>query len=113
MGKSAKKSAKQPARGRPFQSGQDTRRGQGPTPGAPNAGRPPSEVAKAYRASFADRLHVAERICDNPQASDMARLKALELLGRFGGMLSVQVTGEDGEPIATQVFRFGGQEIKF
>ena len=35
--------------------------GRGPTPGAPNAGRPPSEVRAALRQAFADRLDATAR----------------------------------------------------
>ncbi len=90
---SAKRTAKKAPRGRPFAS-DDPRRGRGPKKGA--GGRTPSQVAEAYRHSFARRLHIAEEVADDLAATPMERLKALDLMGRYGGMASVQVTGADG-----------------
>lgn len=65
-----KKSANKSAPGKPFQSGADQRRGNGPSKGAPNAGRPPDEfkalcrelattanTIKAVRAILKDQDH--------------------------------------------------------
>ena len=88
-------------------------RGRGPAPGAPNAGRPPSDVVLAYRKSFADRLHIAESIADDLEATNMERLRALELLGKFGGMLTVQVSTESVTPQRRQYMRFGDVVVEF
>lgn len=94
--KSAKKSA---PRGRPF-TANDPRRGRGPKKGT--GGRTPSEVAAAYRMAFAERLAIATGVADSPTATPLERLKALDLLGKYGGMASVQVTGKDGEELGAR-----------
>jgi hypothetical protein len=58
--------------------------GRGPKPGAPNAGRPPSAVRALLRESFAERVPLAEAIADNPRLAPADRLRALDLLGRYG-----------------------------
>jgi hypothetical protein len=58
--------------------------GRGPKPGAPNAGRPPSAIRALMRESFAVRIPLAEAIADNPRISPADRLRALDLLGRYG-----------------------------
>lgn len=67
---------------RPFQKGDDPRRGRGPTPGAPNAGRPPDAVRRACREAFADRVPMLADLADN--GTPEIRLKALDMLGRYG-----------------------------
>lgn len=47
-GKSPSKSAQKTAVGKPFAAGVDERRGRGPAPGAPNAGRPRDVIREAY-----------------------------------------------------------------
>ena len=56
-GKSARKSAP----GKPFEPGQDPRRGRGPAKGAANAGRPPDKFKEAMRG-IADRPDVLARL---------------------------------------------------
>lgn len=58
--------------------------GRGPSAGAPNAGRPPSAVRALLRESFAARVTLAERIADDPTLSAADRLRALDLMGRYG-----------------------------
>lgn len=58
--------------------------GRGPTPGAPNAGRPPSEVRAALRQAFADRLPIITGIADDAMLPPTDRLRALEVLARHG-----------------------------
>lgn len=85
-----------PGDGKRFKQGDDRKRGNGPKRGAKVGGRPPSEVAAAYRLAFDERLHVAIAIADNPKYTPMERLRALDLLGKYSGMASIQVTGADG-----------------
>ncbi len=58
--------------------------GRGPTRGAPNAGRPPSEVRAALRQAFADRLPILTDIADDAMLPPSERLRALEMLARHG-----------------------------
>jgi len=92
--KSARKSARKSAVGRPFEPGHDPRRGRGPRPGAQNAGRPPSAVRAACRDAFARRIPVLEAIADDSGSAPGDRLRALDLLGRYAGLLNA-VLGED------------------
>lgn len=55
-GKSARKSP-----GKPFAKGEDPRRGRGPAPGAPNAGRPPDKF-KQEMQRLASRDETLERL---------------------------------------------------
>lgn len=55
-----------------------------PGPHAPGAGRPPSAIRASMRASLDVRLTVAEDIADDKDAAPSERLKALELLARYG-----------------------------
>lgn len=83
---------------RPFQVGDDPRRGRGPMPGAPNAGRPPDVVRRACREAFADRVPMLADLADN--GTPEVRLRALDMLGRYG--LGTSFTF-DGSDIATGV----------
>lgn len=67
---------------RPFQTGDDPRRGRGPARGAPNAGRPPDVVRRACREAFADRVTMLAELADT--GTPDVRLKALDMLGRYG-----------------------------
>jgi hypothetical protein len=59
--------------------------------GSPGPGRPPSVVREAMLNSFADRLPVLEAIADDPKQRTSDRLKALELLARYGLGATVEV----------------------
>lgn len=58
--------------------------GRGPAPGAPNAGRPPSQVRAALRQAFADRLPTLTGIADDTMLPPGERLRALEVMARHG-----------------------------
>lgn len=90
---------KSPKKSRPLQgvAVNPAMRGRGPKKGS--GGRTPSQVAEAYRLAFAERLRIAEEIADSPVATPLERLKALDLMGKYGGMASVQLTGADGESL--------------
>ena len=83
-------------RGGPFVPGPDPRRGRGPKPGAPNAGRPPSVIRERCRGSFEDRIAVLEEIADDPKANAGDRIRALDLLGKYGLGTQQQISGPDG-----------------
>ena len=83
-------------RGGPFIPGPDPRRGRGPKPGAPNAGRPPSVIRERCRGSFEDRIAVLEEIADDAKTSAGDRIRALDLLGKYGLGTQQQISGPDG-----------------
>lgn len=66
----------------PFKTGDDPRRGRGPAPGAPNAGRPPDAVRAACRVAFDERVPMLAELADN--GTPEIRLRALDMLGRYG-----------------------------
>jgi hypothetical protein len=66
----------------PFKKGEDPRRGRGPRPGAPNAGRPPDAVRAACRAAFDARVPMLAELADSGPPE--VRLRALEMLARYG-----------------------------
>jgi hypothetical protein len=53
-------------------------------PGAPNAGRPPSAVREAFRQAAADRLGVLTTIADSAESGAGDRIRAVEVLARYG-----------------------------
>jgi hypothetical protein len=82
VAKSEKKTGRVPSTA--FKPGPDPRRGRGPAPGAPNAGRPPSELRAAMRLALADRIQIAADIADREDATDADKLRALDFLARHG-----------------------------
>jgi len=69
--------------------------GRGPARGAPNAGRPPSAVRALLREAFADRISLASEIADDPSLAPSERLRALDLLGRYGLGTTRELSVED------------------
>lgn len=68
----------------------------GGTPGHKGAGgRPPSKVRQRCRDSFEDRLPFLEGVVDDDDEKTAERLKAHELLGRFGGVDKVALTVDE------------------
>lgn len=82
----------------------------------PGTGRPPSVIREQLRGSFADRIAILEAIASGEavekvrfpdgtesevmkSASVSDRLKALDLLAKYGLGTKQEVTGEDGEAI--------------
>ncbi len=59
-------------------------------------GRPPSVIRERCRGSFEDRIVVLEEIADNPKASASDRIRALDLLGKYGLGIQQQHSGPDG-----------------
>jgi hypothetical protein len=72
------RSAGKSAPGRPFTGTADRRNRQGPLPGAPNSGRPPSAVREAMRLSAASRISVLEGKADDAGASPADRIRAVD-----------------------------------
>ena len=58
-------------------------------------GRPPSEIRKKLRGSFEERIKVIEAIADDAKASTAERLKALDLMAKYG--LGTTSTSTDTE----------------
>ena len=90
---SAKKSAaKSAARksGRAFAKGDDPRRGAGPKKGAPNAGRPPSEVKRALLEGFADLMPELFRIA-REGATEGDRIRAMDIAAKYAGLQSIDI----------------------
>ncbi len=73
-----------------FKKGADPRRAKGPKKGAPNAGRPPSEVKKALLAGFEGAMPELLRIAKEG-ASEGDRLRAIDVLGKYAGLTSIDV----------------------
>jgi len=69
--------------------------GRGPAKGAPNAGRPPSAVRAILREAFVARVPLAEAIADDPALAPTERLRALDLLGRYGLGTTRELSVED------------------
>lgn len=69
--------------------------GRGPAKGAPNAGRPPSAVRALMREALAARVSLAEAIADDPANAPAERLRALDLLGRYGLGSTRELTVDD------------------
>ena len=62
-----------------------------PTPGP---GRPPSEVRKAARLAFEERIPTLARLADSAE-SDSDKIKAIDILGKYGlGTLREMSTDE-------------------
>lgn len=70
--------------------------GGGPQPGA---GRPPSVIRERLRGSFAERIKILEAIADDPEVSPSDRVKAIDMLAKYGLGTRQEVTGPDGEPL--------------
>jgi hypothetical protein len=71
--------------GRPFVTGDDPRRGVG-KPG--RSGRP-KDVVRACRRAFDKRIGILSKIADGkiPDTSPGDRIRALDVLARYGGMV--------------------------
>jgi hypothetical protein len=65
-------------------------------------GRPPSEVRERCKGSFWERIAVLESIADNPKATSADRIRAMDTLGKYGGLQRVDVTSDD-EPVEPSV----------
>lgn len=56
-------------------------------------GRPPSAIRARCRDAFDKRIATAMRIADDPKATRSDRLKAIDLLGKYGLATQVEVSG--------------------
>lgn len=71
--------------------------------GNANSGRYPSIVRAACRAIFDDGKSVAESILHDPEASPSDRLKALDILGKYGLGTRTELAGDPDHPIGVEV----------
>jgi len=62
-------------------------------------GRPTSEIRAKCRGSFDERIKVAEQIADAKESTDSDKLRALDLLGKYGLPAQQEQSGPDGGPI--------------
>lgn len=90
--KSVEKSATMPGL-----NGGTLRRGGNKTPGI---GRPSSTVREKCRGSFEKRIRVLEKIADDPKSNDSDRIRAVDTLGKYGGLQQFDVVS-DGEGLRT------------
>lgn len=81
--------------GKPFQNGNDPRRGHGLKG---RSGRPPSEVREKLRGAAWKRIKELERIAD-AAANDGDRLRALDLMFRYGLGTTVTETDTQGNDV--------------
>ena len=77
--------------------------GRGPRKGAPNAGRPPSEVRTLCLLAFAERIPELVRIA-RKGLEESDRLRAIDLLGKYAGLTNLEIgAATDGESAAIVV----------
>ena len=63
------------------------------------SGRLPSKVRDACRLAFSQRLRVLKEIADNPSEDAADRIRAVDTLGKYGGIQKIEHTGADDEPL--------------
>jgi hypothetical protein len=68
----------------------------GGVPGHPGAGgRPPSVLRQRLRGSFEERIPVLEEIADDSDADPQDRIRALDILGKYGIGTVREVTADE------------------
>ena len=110
-----KTSVKTPETGQlvPQAHGGALRRG-GTNRGGP--GRPPSAIREQLRGSFEQRIRVLEDIADGKEYSAADRLRAVDLLGKFGLGQRDAISAKhqvSGVVSHVHVWRFGTREVTF
>ena len=58
-------------------------------------GRPPSAIRELCRGSFAERLEVLTDIADDTEAKTIDRIRAIDLLGKYGGVDKLALTADE------------------
>ena len=64
--------------------------GRGPKKGAPNAGRPPSEIKRLFLEGAAKALPELQRIA-REGIEETDRVRAIDILGKYGGLASIDI----------------------
>lgn len=62
--------------------------------GPPGPGRPASEIRKRLRGSFEERIQILEEIADGKEQSAPDRMKAIDLMGKYGLGTTKEITVE-------------------
>lgn len=70
------------------------RHGSEPGTNAGGTGRPPSEIRKSLRLSFDQRVKIWEEIADDADAPRLERMKAVDLLAKYGLGTTKELTVE-------------------
>jgi hypothetical protein len=68
----------------------------GGTKGNRGGGRPPEEVRQACRDGFFEHLPKALAVLKSRKSTNVERLKALDLLGKYGGLVKTEVERTGG-----------------
>ncbi len=74
------------------------------------SGRPPSKVREACRQAFSARIPTLKRIADDPQIGPAERIKAIDLLGKYGLGTTTTVTDTEGRDLP--VGRLAPDEVR-
>jgi hypothetical protein len=61
-------------------------------------GRPPSEIRAMLRGSFSERVKILEQIADSADASAADRIKAVDMLAKYGLGTQQEVVGDPEKP---------------
>ncbi len=67
----------------------------GGKPGNKGGGRIPSAIRELCRGSFAERLEVLTDIADDTEAKTIDRIRAIDLLGKYGGVDKLALTADE------------------
>jgi hypothetical protein len=65
------------------------------------SGRPPSALREQLRGSFAERIPVLEQMVDDAKTSASDRLRALDLMAKYGLGTTSTSTNTDGQDAPT------------
>jgi hypothetical protein len=84
------------ATGRPFEKGDKRINRTRPGPG-----RPPDKIRAALRKAFDDRRSILEGIADDPETDNVTRMKALDMLAKYG--LGTPTAAVDSEGNQTDI----------
>lgn len=70
-----------------------------PKGGKPGPGRPPSAVRAASRAGYDAAIPILQRLLRSKETRPADRIRAAEVLARYGGLTSLTADGDDGQPL--------------
>ena len=81
------------------------RHGSLPGTNAGGTGRPPSAIRERLRGSFEERIAILEEIADGAQQAAADRMKAIDLLGKYGLGTTKELTVEHVKDRLQQTIR--------
>lgn len=61
----------------------------------PGTGRPPSAIRERCRGSFAERIPILEEIADDDDCKPSDRVKAMDVLAKYGGVDKLALTVDE------------------